>query len=118
MIGMKSLQVIYNETHYLEDIATSVSITGDIMQAARKCDVDIYNATDDRNEKLLDVELGKSIRIIYDGTELFRGVIFTIEDDESGNTKLSAYDEAIYLANNSDTRKLTDQTAREFILKM
>jgi hypothetical protein len=64
------------------------------------------------------IELGNEIRLISDGTELFRGVIFSKDVNAKGQTQITAYDEAVYLAKNEDTDKYIEMTASQILQKI
>jgi cell wall-associated NlpC family hydrolase len=102
---------------YLDDFVKSIVWSGDVTQAARRLDVEL-NATINGDARLYPLENGKEIRFYNGKTELFRGFIFTNEIDTDGQARITAYDEAIYLVKNVDTRVYRKMTASAIIRKL
>ncbi|MGF9711618.1 XkdQ/YqbQ family protein [Paenibacillus naphthalenovorans] len=111
------ISVIYNNDVYLDPVVTSVTWSGDITQAARRLEVSLKN-TVDGVKQALEIELGRELRLYSDGDELFRGIIFAHDINARGDMTITAYDEAIYLTKNMDTRKFTAMTASSIIRQL
>lgn len=61
----------------------------------------------------IDVEQGHQCIFIYNGTELFRGIIMSQSQGNKKTLTLTAYDNGIYLANNKDTFVYKNVTASD-----
>lgn len=109
-----NVQVIYEGTPLLVERATW---SGDVTQAARKLDVSLVNTVDGRTQAMR-IEHGKELRLIYDGRELFRGVVFAHRIDDHGMMTVTAYDENTYLTRNYDTRKFAKMTASGIVKRL
>ncbi|WP_025846475.1 hypothetical protein [Brevibacillus agri] len=109
-----NVQVFYEGTPLLVERATW---SGDVTQAARKLDVSLVNTVDGRTQAMR-IEHGKELRLIYDGRELFRGVVFAHRIDDHGMMTVTAYDENTYLTRNYDTRKFTKMTASGIVKRL
>lgn len=59
---------------------------------------------------------GYSCIFSYNGEELFRGLVMKTQQDESKQMPLVAYDNGIYLSNNSDTFVYTNASADDIFL--
>ncbi|MEW9697939.1 hypothetical protein [Paenibacillus sp. SI8] len=111
---MAVINVLYDGSVYIDSIVTSVQWSGDITFPARKLEVNVSN-TIDSVKQALTLEVGKELRLFYDDTELFRGVIFRTQIDSAGKMTLLAYDENVYLDKNVDTKKFVNMTASAVI---
>ncbi|MFT4413184.1 hypothetical protein ACLM5H_04910 [Fredinandcohnia humi] len=114
------ISVLYNngkQQIYLDEIVTSVTWSGDIMQASRKLEVDLSNTVNGRT-RAIDIEQGKEIRFFNGKKELFRGVIFADDINARGQHRLVAYDENIYLTRNKDTRIFKNMTASQIVKRL
>lgn len=109
------ITVMYDGTELTT--VTSVTWSGDIKQAARKIDVRLRNTADGRNQTQK-FEHGRELRLLNDGKELFRGVLFAFNVNARGDTTLTAYDENTYLTRNKDTRVLRNLTASAIIRQL
>ncbi|UQZ84021.1 hypothetical protein SK3146_03233 [Paenibacillus konkukensis] len=112
-----NMELLYDNEFYLDPLVNSITWSGDITQAFRKLEVSITN-TIDGTEQAVDIELGRELRLLSDGTELFRGIIFQHNIDARGKMKLTAYDENIYLTKNTDTKKFIHMTASAIIREL
>lgn len=61
----------------------------------------------------IDVEQGHQCIFIYNGTELFRGIIMSQSQGNKKTLTFTAYDNGIYLANNKDTFVYKNVTASD-----
>ncbi|WP_276913196.1 XkdQ/YqbQ family protein [Aneurinibacillus aneurinilyticus] len=116
-IGQSDIKVSYIEngvTTNLEPFIETVVWSGDVMQAARRLDITL-TATIDGKKRIFKPKNGKEIRFSNLGAEYFRGVIFSHNIDHTGTMKITAYDEAIYLNKNTDTRIFRNMTASQII---
>lgn len=111
------ITVLYSNDVYLDPVVRSVKWSGDIKQAARRLDVVLKNTLDGINQAI-PIELGREIRLYSDDVELFRGTIFTHDIDASGEMSITAYDDAIYLTKNVDSRKFIGMTASAIIRQL
>ncbi|WP_141500973.1 XkdQ/YqbQ family protein [Paenibacillus luteus] len=112
-----NIRVLYNNEYYIDEIVQDVEWSGDVKQAYRTLTVSLLN-TNDGSGTLLNFEIGRELRFISDGAELFRGVIFRREIDQSGAMTLVAYDENVYLTKNEDTKKFTKVTASQIVRQL
>lgn len=114
-----SLVVAYLEgtkVTYLTNIVTRVSWSGDIAAAARTCVISIRNAKNNDTRYVKSIECGREIRFnLSDGTQLFRGIIFSTEIEHDGSMSITAYDYNYYLTKNSDSKKFVKNKASEII---
>jgi hypothetical protein len=118
--GQSDIKVAYIEngvTTYLEPLIETVTWSGDITQAHRKLEITL-SATIDGVQRIFRPKNGKEIRFFNAGYEYFRGVIFTHTIDNDGTMKITAYDEAIYLNKNTDTRIFRNMTASQIVKKI
>lgn len=77
---------------------TSVQISGDVQQCARKLDVTLIYPIFDRNHSKTQVGPGTLVWVLDDkGTEIFRGMVFNRELSSSQQITFTAYDFLIYL---------------------
>jgi cell wall-associated NlpC family hydrolase len=114
------VQITYhdgNDTIYLDDFIKSVVWTGDISWVSRRIDVDL-NAIINGDKPAFTIENGKEIRFYNNGVELFRGVVFSSEMNSDGQMRIYAFDEAIYLNKNTDTRIFRKMTASQILKKI
>ncbi|NOU98488.1 hypothetical protein GC097_00410 [Paenibacillus sp. LMG 31457] len=111
------MSVVYNNDIYLDPLLTSVTWSGDITQGFRKLEVRLKNTVDGRHQAV-NIELGRELRLYEDDIEKFRGVIFTLDINATGDLDITAYDENVYLTKNSDIRKFTGMTASAIIRQL
>lgn len=101
----------------LSSLLISVRWSGDIMQAARKLEVELNNTIYGK-VRAISIQEGAEITFIYRGTTLFRGVLFSDRINHKGNHVFTAYDENTYLVRNTDTVKVLNQTASTVIRQL
>lgn len=108
-----------NETEAvsMDAIVKSVRWSGDTKQASRKLVVDISNTANLR-ERLVDLEKGKELRLLYKEKELFRGVIFADSINAAGQMSITAYDENIYLTKSKDTKIFRNVSASAIVKRL
>jgi hypothetical protein len=111
------INLLYDGKLLLDPIVKYVRWSGDITQASRKIDVELSN-TKDGIRRLVNIEKGKELRLLKDGVELFRGVIFSDSIDSSGQMIVTAYDENIYLTKSTDTRIFRNLTAGAIVSRL
>lgn len=111
------INVIYNNDIYLDPIVTSITWSGEIATAFRTLSVSIKNTIDGETQAV-SIELGRELRFETDGAELFRGVIFKHEINAKGDMTITAYDEAVYLTKNADTKKFSGLTASAIVRQL
>lgn len=98
----------------LDGRVKDVSISGDVSTCFRTCEVTLNNAITSRKRALTFV-LGKEIRVLYDGKEVFRGVLFKQDIGTDGQQSLTAYDYNVYLVKNTDTVVYKNKTATQIL---
>ncbi|MCP8970046.1 XkdQ/YqbQ family protein [Ectobacillus ponti] len=114
------LQIVYNDGQketQIEQIVKSIKWSGDIKQAARRLDLEMTNTADGRT-RLFEIQKGHEVRLLKDGKELFRGIIFTDSINAAGQMSVTAYDENIYLTKNKDTKIFRDVTAGAIVKRL
>ncbi|MED4399768.1 NlpC/P60 family protein [Metabacillus fastidiosus] len=114
------INVIYytdKKITYLDGIIQDISISGDVAKSCRTCEIAFKNTSDGRS-RLIDIKMGKEIRILYNKNELFRGIIFNNDRNERGEETITVYDPNVYLSKNSDVIKENNITASELIKKL
>jgi len=112
------LSVIYYEGSkavFVNDLNMGVTISGDLAQASRKCEVTINN-TIDGQKRAVAFKLGRKIRILAGKTELFQGIIFGYDIDDKGQESISAYDANHYLTKVSDSYRFDNKKASEIVM--
>ncbi|MDP5273552.1 XkdQ/YqbQ family protein [Chengkuizengella axinellae] len=114
MISVFYTSLSDNKKTVIDPIVKSVSWSGDIMQAARTCKLELSNTLNGKNQKIK-IESGGLIQLLYEDVEIFRGVIFSDNIKSTGAQSVTAYDENMYLLKNTDTIKLRNKTASTFI---
>ncbi len=101
---MSFLVVKNNTTYDMTSIVESVTWSGSKSSAPRSIEVAMLDSDRSGHDRPnINVSSGNQCAFYWDGKELFRGII--MRNTQSSNRKLTlkAYDNAIYLANNSDT---------------
>lgn len=103
----------------LDPIVTSVRWSGDVSLPYRTLNVTLANSNGGAT-RLVAVELGNEIRLYNNdnGAELFRGVVFAHDIDQSGRMNVTAYDENYYLTRNTDTKRFANMTAGAIIRQL
>lgn len=112
-----NISVIYNGANgdtYLDEIVQSVTWFGDIYVAHRTLTITLLN-TRDGNGPAETYEVGREVRFYSEGAERFRGFIFRTEIDQVGTLTITAYDESVYLAKNTDTKRFVNVTASQVV---
>lgn len=114
------LEVIYVDggtQTILDPFIRSIEWSGDVKQAYRKLRVSLAN-TVNGDVQIIPIKEGKAVVFREDGVELFRGVIFRYEIDSEGMAEITAYDEAVYLTKNHETKRYTKKTASAIIREL
>ncbi|WP_128895030.1 XkdQ/YqbQ family protein [Longirhabdus pacifica] len=109
-----NIKVEYNKETVLNPIVNRITWSGNQDQPFRKCEINVHNTVDGKST-FIDFEPGKSLRLLKDDQELFRGVIFTDQMDLQGSMSLTAYDENVYLTKNIDTKKFVNKKASDIV---
>ncbi|WP_457770705.1 XkdQ/YqbQ family protein [Priestia megaterium] len=91
-----------------------VSISGDLAQASRKCDITLMN-TKDGETRAVAFKLGRRIRILSGKNELFQGIIFGYEINDQGQQSITAYDANHYLTKVSDSYRFDNKKASDIV---
>jgi len=112
-----TLSVIYYEGSkaiFMNDANMGVSISGDLAQASRKCDVTLMNTKNGENREVA-FKLGRRIRILSGKNELFQGIIFGYEINDQGQQSITAYDANHYLTKVSDSYRFDNKKASDIV---
>lgn len=112
-----TLQVVTYGNGRMMDLkgrVTSVNVSGDIAKAYRTATVTVINTSDGRKQ-VIKFENGRELRIIHDSKEMFRGIIFSHEIDETGMTTLTVHDFNIYLVKNTVSVNYADKRADQML---
>jgi murein DD-endopeptidase MepM/ murein hydrolase activator NlpD len=108
--------VLYTKTK-ATDISTlvkNVTISGDIKQAGRRCEITFNNTVNGKTRAVV-ATVGMGIRVYYNSSEVFRGVLFNSSIDHEGNHSLTCYDYNYYLTKNADSLTFTKVTASQIV---
>lgn len=114
---MKGTEVIWNEQREIAALVTSLTWSGDIVQACRRLELGLRN-TRNGSDRTLPLAEGDTVRWIQDGQERFRGILFSSSRNGKAEESWVAYDENIYLTRNTDSRRIRRQTASQFIREL
>lgn len=117
---INTIEVLYVEGStqtVLTPFVRSVTWSGDVKQACRKLELSLAN-TINGEVQIIKITPGKAIIFKEDGVELFRGVIFDYGVSSDGMASLTAYDEAIYLTKNQETKRFVKKTASAIIREL
>lgn len=101
----------------LDGRITGVTVGGDIAKAYRTANVTVLNTSDGR-KRSIKFENGKELRIMHDKKEIFRGIIFSHEIDETGMTALTAHDYNIYLTKNTVSVNYANKRADQMLSQL
>lgn len=88
----------------ISQLVNQVVLSGRKGSASRFLEITLLD-NEETGESRLNIDLLKGYRCIFtwDGTELFRGVIFKKTNTHSNKTTYKAYDMGIYLSNNKES---------------
>lgn len=114
---MSKLQVFaFANGRYMEldGRVKSVTVGGDTAKCYRTASVSIINAVNLR-KSVLQFENGKELRVLYDGVEVFRGIVMQHTINTDADTTLTAHDFNFYLTKNADTVNYKDKRADEIL---
>lgn len=102
----------------ISDLVTKVVWSGRKNSAARSLKLDLLDdpTLGESNRANVDVYSGNHIIFTEDGSELFRGIIMRQERDQDRLLTITAYDNAIYLANNKDSFNYVKKTLTQIFL--
>ncbi|MGC4378407.1 NlpC/P60 family protein [Fictibacillus sp. Mic-4] len=116
MIGETISVVYYTDTnaYYITPLVKSVEWSGDTTEASRKCEITLNN-TINGTTRAISVQVGKEIRLFVNSSEIFRGVIFETEVNDTGEFSLSARDFNHYLTKNTDSMVFKKTKASQII---
>lgn len=98
----------------LDGRVKSVTVGGDTAKSYRTASVSIINAVTLR-KSVLQFENGKELRVIYDGVEIFRGIVMQHTINTDADTTLTAHDYNFYLTKNADTVNYKNRRADEIL---
>lgn len=114
---MSKLQVFaYANGRYMEldGRVKSVTVGGDTAKCYRTASVSIVNAVTLR-KSVLQFENGKELRVLYDGAEVFRGIVMQHSINTDADTTLTAHDFNFYLTKNADTVNYKNKRADQIL---
>lgn len=95
----------------VNQLATSITWSGDYQQCARSLEFSLVSSPTDKNIPTVECGLGSAVTLIQDNTELFQGYIFSRQKSTNGNTiDFGCYDQGIYLKRNEKVYKFTGAT--------
>lgn len=100
--------------HHMTEVVESVSIKGDVAQAARECSINFTNTTKGI-QSIFDIVNGQQIRIMSGEMEVFRGTVFSFDHNSDGRDSLIAKDGNEYLVKNTVNVKFIEKTATQII---
>lgn len=110
-----SLLVVKGDTTYdMTSLVESVTWSGSKSSAPRSVDINMLDSDvvgHDRPD--IEVEKGNQCAFYWDGKERFRGIIMRLSQTHKRMATIKAYDNAIYLANNSDTFVYKNKTGTQ-----
>lgn len=111
---MDKLEILYDNTYYLAEFIKECSISGDIQKANRTAEFTLMN-TVNGTTRLVNFQLGKMVIITYKKVELFRGYIFTYNQNSNGEVTITAHDPLVYLTKNQVSKKYAKTKASTII---
>lgn len=114
---MSKLQVFaYANGRYMEldGRVKGATVGGDTAKSYRTANVNIVNAVTLR-KSVLQFENGKELRILYDGAEVFRGIVMQHTINTDADTTLTAHDFNFYLTKNADSVNYKNKRADEIL---
>lgn len=101
----------------VSELVSSVSWKGRRGSAARSLSVNFIDDDGYKHDRT-GINVGNGDRCIFywNGKELFRGIIMLQEQSNSKSMSVTAYDNCIYLSNNSDTFTYSNRTASSIFI--
>ncbi len=111
---MSLLVVKGSATYDMTSLVESVSWSGSKSSAPRTLEISMLDSDrvgHDRPD--IEVEDGNQCAFYWDGEELFRGIIMRYSQSNRRKATVKAYDNAVYLANNSDTFVYKNKTGTQ-----
>ena len=102
----------------ISDVVQKVTWSGRKGSPARSLQLQILDDPElgEQNRTGIDVYTGNFLIFMEDGKELFRGIVMRQSRTQDRNLNVTAYDSAIYLANNMDTFKYKKKTLSQIFL--
>ena len=111
-----SIELLYDNTE-ITPIVQNINWQGDSQEPFRTLTTTVTN-TKDRKERLINFEEGKEITFKWEDEEVFRGVLFEVNRNKTGENTLTVFDENIYLTKNYDTRREENFKASSLVRKL
>ena len=111
--------LIKNKQGYdISDIVQRCTWSGRKNNPARSVQLEMLDdpKLGENNRPNIDVEEGQHLIFLEDGNELFRGIIMKQTRNQDNKLTIIAYDNAIYLSNNSDSFKYSKKTVTNIFL--
>ena len=98
----------------LTELARAVQWSGDYRSAARRVDFALLQTAFDPRQPQIEAAAGDAIELLPDGESAFSGILLDkSEDTLSYDVSCIAYDWGVYLKNNSDFLRVSNQTPEE-----
>jgi murein DD-endopeptidase MepM/ murein hydrolase activator NlpD len=98
----------------ISPLIKSVTISGDIKQAGRRCEIAFNNTLNGKTRAVI-ASVGMEVRVYYGNSEIFRGILFNNSIDHSGDHSITCYDYNYYLTKNTDSLTFTNVTASQIV---
>jgi murein DD-endopeptidase MepM/ murein hydrolase activator NlpD len=98
----------------ISPLIKSVTISGDIKQAGRRCEIVFHNTANGKH-RLVGIGVGMEVRVYYTNDEIFRGILFRDSIEHDGEHSLTCYDYNYYLTQNTDSLTFTKVTASQIV---
>ena len=113
-MDIKLLLCRSGSTYDISDLVESVTWKGRKGAAARSLDATLIDT--EKIKSGIDVTRGDSLSFYSEGKELFRGLAMSQQQSEGCKMTVTAYDNAIYIANNKDTFTYNDKTLYDIFI--
>ena len=100
-----------NGTVDVNELAPTITWSGDYQQCARTLEFELLSSPTDKSIPVVKCALGDAISFYQDNTELFEGWAFSREKNTDGSTiDITAYDRGFYLNKDESSYKFTNTT--------
>ena len=109
--NLENISLILNGKYELSPILKSIKWQGRKGTPTRSITAVILDAQAD-----IDVTRGESVIFAYQGAEMFRGMIMSVQRSQSTEMTFTAYDSGIYLSNNKDTFTYEGKTVHDIFI--
>ncbi|MDF3002978.1 MAG: hypothetical protein K0Q48_3097 [Bacillota bacterium] len=100
-----------NGTMDISQLVPSISLSGEFQQCARTLEFSMVASATDTNLPVVSCELGNKVTVVFDGLELFNGIVFSKHKSTSGSSiNVTCFDYGIYLKRNEAVYKFPNWT--------